>query len=394
LIKFRSCLSLASLALAVVYPVLVNGGFRPNSQAVFIALAGLALIVAVSVDQPSVLQAARSPVVITLGLLAGLSVLSAAWTVGIASEALRSGLVIAGYGSVAICAFVCSTHAGPRPIIIGVALITAAECAIGLNALIQHQLPDAQNIYGIWRPGGTFQYPPALALLAAACVPIAAWLIAHRRPIWMFGGAILASLIIATLYLSNDRLAPLLAVAELSAIAAFAYGKAKRRPERKRSIGQWILAAMVTLGAAALLATRHSSNLLHGRASEWSAAVHTWLAHPIIGSGAGSYYIASFHHQSGNPTLFAHELPLELAATLGIPGFLLALALYVTCIRTTFSVRHQPSSLVLGAFTVCFLISNLVDFSWHIAGLGAIWAAATGVMIERSRRSTPRATVT
>ncbi len=63
--------------------------------------------------------------------------------------------------------------------------------------------------------------------------------------------------------------------------------------------------------------------LAHGRTQEWKAAVQTWLDRPLAGAGSGAYYQASLVHQGSSPSLYAHDLPLELAAELGVGGLLL-----------------------------------------------------------------------
>jgi O-antigen ligase len=70
--------------------------------------------------------------------------------------------------------------------------------------------------------------------------------------------------------------------------------------------------------------------LAHGRTQEWKAAVQTWLDRPLAGAGSGAYYQASLVHQGSSPSLYAHDLPLEIAAELGVGGLLLGVALYAS----------------------------------------------------------------
>ena len=54
----------------------------------------------------------------------------------------------------------------------------------------------------------------------------------------------------------------------------------------------------------------------------------------MLGSGAGTFARASGPYQATNdPTLFAHNLPLELATELGVVGFLAGVLLYVAAAR-------------------------------------------------------------
>ena len=49
---------------------------------------------------------------------------------------------------------------------------------------------------------------------------------------------------------------------------------------------------------------------------------------------------------------------------------------------------------LLGPFVAYFLLDNLVDWSWHLAGLTAIFAAAAGALsvrpLSRAAGATPR----
>ena len=99
----------------------------------------------------------------------------------------------------------------------------------------------------------------------------------------------------------------------------------------------------------------------------------------MLGSGAGSFYQASIGYQAANDrTLFAHNLPLELAAELGIFGLFLGLCLYAGVALTLWRTIRAPNAWLLAPTVGCFLLANLVDWPWHLAGLGAAWAAAAG----------------
>jgi O-antigen ligase len=123
------------------------------------------------------------------------------------------------------------------------------------------------------------------------------------------------------------------------------------------------------------------SSFLHGREQEWVTALQTWLDRPLLGAGAAAYYIASAAHQKVARSLYAHNLPLELAAELGIPGLMLTIALYWQTARAIVQRWRSPVLWMLAPTAAFFLLSNLLDWTWHLAALGAIWAAATGAML-------------
>ncbi len=148
-----------------------------------------------------------------------------------------------------------------------------------------------------------------------------------------------------------------------------------------------ILVVIAVVGGAAVwLAAGYASTLIstgngldHGRISYWTAAVRAWEHRPILGSGAGTFAEASARYQSPHdPTLFAHDLPLELATELGVLGFVAGLLLYGAAAWTLLRTLRIPSAWLLAPTVGCFLLANLVDWPWHLAGLGAVWAAAAG----------------
>jgi O-antigen ligase len=62
------------------------------------------------------------------------------------------------------------------------------------------------------------------------------------------------------------------------------------------------------------------SGFSHGRSELWSAAVDTAEERPLAGSGALAFHRASLPYQDPPPVRFAHNLPLESWAELGIAG--------------------------------------------------------------------------
>lgn len=445
---------------AVAVTTLDGGGFEPRSQTLLIVLAGLSLLAAALSDGPAIRDAARSPFVVSLGLLGMLSVLSAAWTIAVPSTAARWGLVILAYGALALCGAMLAARTGSWPIAAGVAGLAAIEAVTGLGAAALHTLPNAEWIDGSWRPGGTFQYPPALGLLQVAALPVLLVALLRARYLALAAalGAVLAG---AVLGCANSRLELGMAVVVLALGVLWLPGRTGHRRELAAAAGlvgaaaldghlilgkhvaatqgggdllrlgliacavlaltlAWLPVRALTQGRAgsrtwslavglvtvALLVgvvavtalpgtTRRvmvvRGGVTHGRLHQLEAAFQTWLDKPLLGAGTGAYYIASASHQGSSPTLFAHNLPLELAAEIGVLGFLLALALYLSAADVIRRARGSPGLWLLGPGVAAFLIANLLDWPWHLAGLGAMWALAAGglVAVGASARAAP-----
>jgi O-antigen ligase len=449
----------AALTATIAVTTLNDGGFNAASQSMFVVLAGVTLLAASTLDSRTVSAAARSPLALTLVGLAAMSVASAAWTVDGRATALRAGLVVGGYAAVFVAAATLARRTGPWPFAAAIAALALIEAVLGLHAVAMHSLPDAERIDGLWRPGGSFQYPPALALLQVAALPALCGLL-DGRPRLLAGGAGAAALLAgAVLGLSQSRPAIAMAVVLLGVLAA---RPRTRERSRMAAVGTATLVALGTLLApvllhaktgaaghgtgtaglagiaalavaaagvcvvarslpvarvrsrwttgAALLAcaavalaawpgnththtsprrptarphrytTPRRSDWLHGRGHEWDAALQTWLDRPLLGAGAGAYYTASLSHQGSAPTQYAHDLPLELAAELGVLGLLFGLALYASAAQIISRAASAPGLWLLAPTVIAFLASNLLDWTWRLAGLSALWAAAAGAL--------------
>jgi O-antigen ligase len=139
------------------------------------------------------------------------------------------------------------------------------------------------------------------------------------------------------------------------------------------------LAGSVAFGAAPNRGEGPAAGFLHGRTDTWAAALETFADRPVLGTGADAFLAGSARHQDGQTILFAHDLPLELMVELGIAGLLLALALYATTARTIWATRRSARMVwLLGPAAAVFPVTSLVDWQWHLAGAGAVWALAVG----------------
>jgi O-antigen ligase len=146
----------------------------------------------------------------------------------------------------------------------------------------------------------------------------------------------------------------------------------------------------VLVGSLAFGTSFGRGGFLHGRESTWHAALDTFADHPLRGTGADAFLAGSARHQDGQTILFAHNLPLELGAELGIAGFVLAIALYAATGRAIWRARTTAAGRLLGPGAAAFLVASLVDWPWHLAGSGAVWALCVGALIPfSSQQSAP-----
>jgi O-antigen ligase len=125
-----------------------------------------------------------------------------------------------------------------------------------------------------------------------------------------------------------------------------------------------------------------------GRHEFWRVAIHAFGENPVLGHGAGTYVFSWQQLRSIDlPVHDAHSLYLEAFAELGAVGGLTVLALVGTLLWTAFSAwraaphpqRERYAALL--AAMLAFAVGAAFDWFWEIAGLGAVFFLAAGVMV-------------
>jgi hypothetical protein len=195
------------------------------------------------------------------------------------------------------------------------------------------------------------------------------------------------------------------AAAAVVCAAAAAAAAARFRPRtaatgrgaRRAMLAVFVCVALV--GAAAI----GRAGSTEPRASYWHVALHDeFLAHPVLGSGAGTFGLYWVEH--GRPlqyggALDAHSLYLETLAELGPIGLLLLAGVVLIPLRGMSARRRLPYVPVAVATYTAFLVHAGLDWDWEmpaviVAGLccGAA-AAAADLGPERPLGRTARAAV-
>jgi len=121
-----------------------------------------------------------------------------------------------------------------------------------------------------------------------------------------------------------------------------------------------------------------------GRIDLWRAAWHDTEAHPLLGSGAGTYETYWFQHRpTGLIVRDAHSLYLETLAELGSVGLALLFVLLGAPIIAGCRARRYPLvSAVLGAY-VAYLIHAAGDWDWEVPAV-TLTALLAGVCLLRA----------
>jgi O-antigen ligase len=137
-----------------------------------------------------------------------------------------------------------------------------------------------------------------------------------------------------------------------------------------------------------------------GRHDFWRVSVDTFADNPVLGTGAGTYEFAWEERRSIElPVHDAHSLYLEAFAELGVLGGVLVLVLVGGLLWTAFAAwRAAPPGdrdryAVLFAAMAAFAVGAAFDWFWELAGLGAVFFLAGGVVVAARCRQLQRAAV-
>ncbi len=379
--------------------VLWGGGYAPAARSGFCLLAALALLAAVRESPELTVRLARQPVLVVLWALGGLGLASVAWTIGSPGDTVRWGLVTLAYGAVAVAAGVMAGRpSGAGPIAIGICGLAFVSGVVGLVATALATGPFADQVAGAWRPGGTLEYSSALALLQVSALPVLFTGLTARPPIVRVAAALGGVVAAMVLALAGSRLElGLAAIVVVVGIVRSPVILGLRRGVAASAVGALTLVGLIAVATfsgsqqrknhqppTVIVTTRvvrTDSDFWHGRRSVWQEALRVAQDRPVLGAGADAFLLASLPYVKGDAVTFAHDLPLEMAAELGIGGLLLALALYLTSAQVLWRARRSRAAWLLGPAVGAFLMANLLDWPWHLAGSGAVWAAALGGLL-------------
>jgi hypothetical protein len=188
-------------------------------------------------------------------------------------------------------------------------------------------------------------------------------------------------------------LAALLVVLTLAQVAvAHAVLRDRGFVRDSRRLGQvvFVAASVLAAGRGSVAFMRGASGL-GDRPAFWRAAWVDYLAHPIWGSGAGSFGAAWLRYRTiPVATLDAHNLYLETLAEVGPVGLaLLALFLIVPLTVAARAFREQPLVVpAAGAYAV-FLLHAAVDWDWEIPAVTIVGLICVAAVLAAAREPTP-----
>ena len=174
-------------------------------------------------------------------------------------------------------------------------------------------------------------------------------------------------------------LAAVLALAVATAALVPALERALRRPSVVRRAAA--LFAVVAVGAVAAAAV-HGFGSTGDRTAYWRVARREYEAHPLLGSGAGTFarYWSSDRPPGAGGAQNAHSLYVESLAEIGPVGLALVAALFLLPLATGIRSRSPDAALASGALVV-YLVHAGLDWDWELPAVTLLALACVGVLL-------------
>ena len=251
-----------------------------------------------------------------------------------------------------------------------------------------------------------------LALAMPLGLLVSGALESYKRPLYAFAVVVMAMSLVAT----NSRGGIISLGAEMFfvlVVGGFPWRRKKDQPsaQRVRSALMRGTAAMaivlVILGGVLVisgpevftrfLGTPVAEDPTQGRAHFWSVTLDVIRAHPLLGSGLGSFSVIYTRYDTRNGVLRleqAHNDYLQTLSDAGILGALLGIAFIVILFRRGFARRDTHDKfrrgVTTGALAGCFavLIHSFFDFTLHTTANTLLFVIICAVATQDTRINT------
>ena len=245
--------------------------------------------------------------------------------------------------------------------------VLAASAAVPAVGCVSNYLQGIDLLGGTRaRWVGIFQDPNHLAMALASAVPLALLFVFDGPKLWrrLAFGAV-AAVAVAGVVVTQSRGG---AVGLGAAVLAFA--AARRRKGRGLVAAAVLAGGLVAFAPAAFwdrtetLADYQTDESALGRVHAWQVLYRVAADRPLEGVGAGAFLAAWPIYapvEAGQHAFVTHNLFFQPLAELGLPGFLLFLALVSACLAAAFRARAGPGDVGPAAGAIlAALVGNIV----------------------------------
>jgi O-antigen ligase len=425
----------------------VQGGFQPDSWVWAGALAAWAAAVALIASTSPGLLRAQWPWVAAAAAVLVWTALSAIWSSRTSQTILEARRAVL-YAAVVLALVLLARRGATRAIVLGT---WGGTAGLVIYALVRYLLGtrhyDAFEAFSLNQPLGYANAVGILAaiatllalgiaeaetgrlrLAAAATVPplLLALTLTASDASWLALGA--GTALIAVLLPDAHRLVVVLAAVAvpsatlivlgkvsditavvpspriggvalfIAALAGAAVAAATLAPMRRahirapHNLRRAILTVTVVLALGGAAAVAAHAGATEPRRSYYTVAWHEYTAHPLLGSGAGTYGFAwarSGKELEFGGALDAHSIYLETLTELGPIGLVLMLMLLFVPLRALRVARSPYVAAALGGY-VAFLIHAGLDWDWELPAIVvAALACAVAALAATPTSSAP-----
>jgi O-antigen ligase len=382
---------------AFISPYLFSG-FWPSSyeywpQALFLALTAVTCVL-LALEPKSKIKNQRSKTGVLLALFLSWCVLSLCVTVYLHDSLLE----IARVTGVVAWFFLARTLLGDeeyfaRRVQWLLVSIIAGTVSVCVPAIINFATTHNPRQFATFYNPNLFANYCALALPLTIAATLMFWRAARRGqlrlapPIVLVIATISFAIIALGLFVTSSKGGFLAAFAGLG-VCALAIVKAKGGVVRKafgQRKGAVVVAAVLVLIIGGVLFSKtilpristklESDHSTMFRYYTWRGTLRMAAAHPLLGSGSGSFPSAYTQYAETGYTRSAHEQWLQIAAECGVPAMLLLLlacgASTLAGLRALKTENWIVASGALGAIAA-FFIHGLTDSGWNIISIATL----------------------
>jgi O-antigen ligase len=337
----------------------------------------------------------KPPAPLLLGALAVFLILTALTALDAVHRGavVRETLKVAQYAAIFAAAFLCYALDREDPPL--VAAISIAAIAVSLSALAQEILGAPSGLYIgaaiVPRIAGVLEGPNQLSgYCEIAVATLGAWAFVVRRP-WL---SVALGLTVCADILTFSR-AGWFALAVDGAVLVLVAGRAAWPALRPALIGLvaglagatwWAIYARTPGVLRASFEPTVYAGGVGNRGELWHAAVRMWLAHPLLGAGAGNFELLLPAYGIFGVRTHANSWYLQSLAEGGTLLFLATLALLVTIVLSLAGGGYlrrlrDGSPWVLGGLTatIALALHQTVDYLVFYPKVGGPWWLLLGV---------------
>jgi len=175
-------------------------------------------------------------------------------------------------------------------------------------------------------------------------------------------------------------------------VLAASIGAALPSPGRRAAL---VLVCVLAIAIGVVVALRPPTTTTSYRAAYWGAALAEARERPLLGSGAGSFYLSWREHRTVSTNVRdAHSLYLESLSELGPVGLVLVMAIVAVPLGAAVRRRGDPIAAAAAAGFGVYALHAGLDWDWEMPVVTLVGLGCAGALLTRGPRRASEAGVT